>query len=44
MNDSHVDAVIEDLSRTLRQLGVAEKEVQEAAALANSVRSDVLNH
>jgi len=44
LNDSHVDAVIEDLSRTLRQLGVGEKEVQEVAALANSVRSDVLNH
>ncbi len=42
LNDSHVDAVIEDLSRTLRQLGVAEKEVLEVAALANSVRDDVL--
>lgn len=43
LNDSHVDAVIENLNRTLRELGVGEKEVQEVAALANSVRSDVLN-
>lgn len=42
LNDSHVDAVIENLNTTLRQLGVPEKEVLEAAALANSVRNDVL--
>ncbi|GLI92969.1 group I truncated hemoglobin [Methylocystis echinoides] len=43
LNDTHVDAVIENLNRTLRQLGVGEKEVKEVAALADSVRSDVLN-
>ncbi|MCC3247339.1 group 1 truncated hemoglobin [Methylocystis sp. WRRC1] len=43
LNDSHVDAVIENLNGTLRQLGVAEKDVQAVAALANSVRDDVLN-
>lgn len=43
LNDSHVDAVIENLNSTLRQLGVGEKEVKEVAALANSVRDDVLN-
>jgi hemoglobin len=42
LNDSHVDAVIEDLASTLRQLAVPEKEVKEVAALANSVRDDVL--
>jgi hemoglobin len=42
LNDAHVDAVIENLGSTLRQLGVAEKEVKEVAALANSVRDDVL--
>ncbi len=42
LNDSHVDAVIEDLDRTLRQLGVGEEEVKEVCALANSVREDVL--
>ncbi|MGJ0510073.1 MAG: group I truncated hemoglobin [Methylocystis sp.] len=43
LNDSHVDAVIENLDRTLRQLGVGENEVKEVSALANSVRDDVLN-
>jgi hemoglobin len=42
LNDSHVDAVIENLNGTLRQLGVPEKEVKEVAAIANSVRDDVL--
>jgi hemoglobin len=42
LNDSHVDAVVENLNRTLRQLGVGEKEVKEVANLANSVRDDVL--
>jgi hemoglobin len=42
LNDTHVDAVIDNLNRTLRQLGVGEKEVKEVAALANSVRDDVL--
>lgn len=43
LNDSHVDAVIENLNYTLRTLGVGEKEVNEVAAIANSVRNDVLN-
>ena len=43
LNDSHVDAVLENLSRTLRQLGVGEPEVKEVLALADSVRGDVLN-
>jgi hemoglobin len=43
LNDSHVDAVLENLSTTLRQLGVDEKDVQEVAVLANSARDDVLN-
>lgn len=42
LNDSHVDAVIDNLNRTLRQLGVGETELKEVAALANSVRDDVL--
>lgn len=42
LNDSHVDAVLENLDRTLRQLGVGEAEVREVNALANSVRDDVL--
>lgn len=42
LGDSHVDAVIENLNSTLRQLGVPENEVKEVAALADSVRADVL--
>jgi hemoglobin len=42
LNDSHVDAVIENLNSTLRELGVPENEVKEVAALAGSVRADVL--
>jgi hemoglobin len=43
LNDSHVDAVIENLGATLRELGVGEVDIAEVAALANSVRDDVLN-
>ena len=43
LNHSHVDAVIENLNYTLRDLGVPEKRGQEVAAIANSVRDDVLN-
>jgi hemoglobin len=42
-NDTHVDAVLENLDRTLRQLGVGEKEIKEVCDLANSVRNDVLS-
>ncbi|QGM45901.1 group I truncated hemoglobin [Methylocystis heyeri] len=43
LNDSHVDAVLENLATTLRQLNVGEAEVKEVVTLANSVRDDVLN-
>ena len=43
LNDSHVDAVLEDLGATLTELDVTDADVKEVAALANSVRSDVLN-
>jgi hemoglobin len=43
LNDSHVDAVIELLGQTLSELGVGGKEISEIAAIANSVRNDVLN-
>lgn len=42
LNDSHFEAVIENLGRTLRSLGVGEPEVKEVLAIANSVRADVL--
>jgi len=43
MNDSHVDAVLELLGQTLRELGVGEDKITQVAAIANSVRDDVLN-
>lgn len=43
LNDSHVDIVLEHLGNTLRELGAAETDIQEVAALANSVRDDVLD-
>lgn len=43
LNDSHVDAVIELLGATLKELGAADADIQEVADIANSVRDDVLN-
>lgn len=42
LNDSHVDAVIELLGQTLKELGVADPLIGQVAAIAESVRSDVL--
>lgn len=42
LNDGHVDAVIENLGATLRELGVAEELIREVAAIAESTRNDVL--
>ena len=43
LDDSHVDAVIELLGETLAELGVGESDIAQVAAIANSVRDDVLN-
>lgn len=43
LNDSHVDAVIELLGQTLSELGVSQPLIEQVAALANSVRNDVLS-
>lgn len=43
LNDTHVDIVIEHLGATLQELGVNEKDIQEVATIANSVRDDVLD-
>ena len=43
LNDSHVDAVIELLGETLRELGVKDDLIAQVAAIAESVRGDVLN-
>ncbi|MZH41748.1 MAG: hypothetical protein F3740_08075 [Nitrospinae bacterium] len=43
LNDSHFDAVIENLGATLRELNVPENLIEEAAGIALSTRNDVLN-
>lgn len=42
LNDMHVDAVIENLGNTLRELGVKEELIAQVAKIANSVRDAVL--
>ncbi len=42
LNNSHFDAVMENLGATLKELGVADDLIAEAAAIAESTRSDVL--
>lgn len=43
LDDTHFNAVVEDLAATLVELGVADSDIQEVAAIAESVRDDVLN-
>ncbi len=43
LNDSHVDAIIELLGGTLKELGAADEDIEKVAAIANSVRDDVLD-
>ena len=42
LNDVHVDIVIEHLGGTLKELGVSDEHIAAIAAVANSVRADVL--
>jgi hemoglobin len=42
LRGEHVDVVIEHLGGTLESLGANAADIQEVAALANSVRADVL--
>lgn len=42
LNDSHFDAVVENLAATLAELGVGAAEIGEVAKIAESVRDDVL--
>ena len=42
LSDLHVDVVIEHLGATLKELGANEQQIAEVAAIANSVRNDVL--
>ena len=43
LNDSHVDAVIEILGATLRDMQVPENLIQQVATIAESTRKDVLS-
>lgn len=43
LDDSHVDAIIELLGATLREMGVAEDLIAQVAAIAESTRNDVLS-
>jgi len=43
LNDSHVDIIIEHLGGTLKELGVKDEDITQVAAIANSVRDDVLD-
>lgn len=42
LDDSHVDAVIELLGATLKELGVKDELIAQVAAIAESTRNDVL--
>jgi hemoglobin len=42
LNDSHFDAVMENLAATLKELNVPDDLIAEAAAIAESTRNDVL--
>ena len=42
LSDLHVDLVIEHLGSTLAELGATPEQIGEVAAIANSVRDDVL--
>lgn len=42
LNDTHVDVVIEHLGATLTELGAHAEDINQVAAIANSVRNDVL--
>lgn len=42
LNDSHFDAVVEDLGATLKEMGVPDDLIAQAAAIAETVRDPVL--
>jgi hemoglobin len=42
LNDSHFDAVVEDLAATLTELGVPDELIAQVGAIAESTRDDVL--
>jgi len=42
LNESHFDAVVENLGATLKELNVPDELIEEAAAIAISTKNDVL--
>jgi len=42
LNDTHFDAVVENLGATLKELGVSDELIGEVAAIAETTRNDVL--
>ena len=42
LNDSHFDAVVEDLAATLKELNVSDILIAQVAAVAETTRNDVL--
>ncbi|MDR2214394.1 MAG: group 1 truncated hemoglobin [Nevskiaceae bacterium] len=43
LNDSHFDAVVENLGATLKELNVPDDLIAQVAAVAETTRNDVLN-
>ena len=43
LNETHFDAVMENLGATLKELNVPDELIAEAASVAMSVKNDVLN-
>ncbi|HBN23188.1 MAG TPA: group 1 truncated hemoglobin [Holosporales bacterium] len=43
LNNSHFDAVVENLGTTLSELGISDDLIGEVAAVAETTRKDVLN-
>lgn len=43
LTEEHFNAVIENLANTLQDMGANAADIQEVAAIANSVKDDVLN-
>jgi len=43
LNDSHVDAVVELLSETLREVGASEGDIATVVSVCEGARADVLN-
>ena len=43
LSDEHFDAVLENLGKTLKELGVSNDLISDAVSIAESTRNDVLN-